>query len=251
MIVSIRGAVGVACAAASICCPRIGAQTVTTIAGIQRLTPAAAVEQHNRQCADRGKDNSGGGGLDSLTNFLKNRIDVPARYRLTTIPTLLKLPFDASDGNGGDMPRTRNSWAKADFTRTARYQSRAVAVDGYIIAVNREGGESTNCGLTDTSWVDYHMWVVKTEPEAHARDKSKAIVAEITPRVRRGHAAAFDVDQMRQWARDGVPVRVSGWLFLDPDHPDDTRPDRAGHAASRGTIWEIHPITKIEPVPKG
>jgi len=35
------------------------------------------------------------------------------------------------------------------------------------------------------------------------------------------------------------PVRISGWLMMDPQHPDQV-------GNSRVTIWEIHPITRIE-----
>jgi hypothetical protein len=44
---------------------------------------------------------------------------------------------------------------------------------------------------------------------------------------------------VRRLAHDGTPVRVSGWLMLDPEHPDQV-------GRTRGTIWEIHPILAIE-----
>jgi hypothetical protein len=34
-------------------------------------------------------------------------------------------------------------------------------------------------------------------------------------------------------------VRITGWLFLDNDHPTDL--DR-----QRATLWEIHPVTRID-----
>jgi hypothetical protein len=34
-------------------------------------------------------------------------------------------------------------------------------------------------------------------------------------------------------------VRISGWLMMDPEHPDQI-------GNTRGTIWEIHPIMQIE-----
>jgi len=34
-------------------------------------------------------------------------------------------------------------------------------------------------------------------------------------------------------------VRISGWLMFDPDHPSHL-------SVFRTTLWEIHPITKIE-----
>jgi hypothetical protein len=221
------------------------AQTITTIAGIADIPREAPTEQHSPRCLDKGKA-ANPKHLDTTSNLLKNRIETAQRYRLTTIPTLLKLPFKSTGADKtADMPRTRNGWSDADRTRTARYESRPVAVEGFIIAIGREGKESTNCQLADTAWFDYHMWIVRTEQEAHAKDKRKALVAEITPRVRHGHARDFDIKAIQRWARDGVKVRVSGWTFLDPDHPDDTRPDASGHGASRGTIWEIHPVLKI------
>jgi hypothetical protein len=36
-----------------------------------------------------------------------------------------------------------------------------------------------------------------------------------------------------------APVRISGWLMFDPEHA-------AAFGKYRGTLWEIHPITKIE-----
>jgi len=34
-------------------------------------------------------------------------------------------------------------------------------------------------------------------------------------------------------------VRVSGWILMDPEHPDQV-------GKTRATLWEIHPIVKIE-----
>jgi len=39
---------------------------------------------------------------------------------------------------------------------------------------------------------------------------------------------------------NGQPVRMSGWLMLDPEHQDMI------NSGLRSTLWEIHPITKIE-----
>ncbi|MFI5228910.1 MAG: hypothetical protein ACHQWU_07560 [Gemmatimonadales bacterium] len=186
--------------------------------------------------------------LDTATNLLKNRVD-DGSYQLTTVATVLKLPWHNVSDASTDMPRSRLNWTPADFTRTTKYERRPVAVDAYVIAVGLEGAESTNCERPDSSWHDYHMWIVATEQEAHARDKSRAVVAEITPRVRHLHAGELDRKQIMQWAHDGTKVRVSGWLMLDPEHPSDARPDAAGHQASRGTIWEIHPVMKIGPAP--
>ena len=54
------------------------------------------------------------------------------------------------------------------------------------------------------------MWLVATEAEANNDDNTKAVVAEITPRVREQHDGEFDRAQIMKWAHDGTKVRVSG-----------------------------------------
>jgi hypothetical protein len=39
--------------------------------------------------------------------------------------------------------------------------------------------------------------------------------------------------------RDSTRVRLSGWLLLDTEHPEEV-------GRTRGTIWEIHPVMRIE-----
>src|SRR6266566_4716853 len=66
---------------------------------------------------------------------------------------------------------------------------------------------------------------------------STASIVDTTPRVRPNHkwttqmVAAY-VNQMKQ-------LRISGWLMYDFQHLDVVGRDR-------GTVWEVHPITKIE-----
>jgi hypothetical protein len=114
------------------------------------------VGQHNPKWVDRGKQ-ADASTLDTLTNFLKNRVDRASAYHLTTISTLLRLPFKNSADPSADMPRSRAQWKDSDRARTARYDSRPIAVDGYVIAAGREGKESSNCQIPDTAWYDYHM----------------------------------------------------------------------------------------------
>jgi hypothetical protein len=74
-------------------------------------------------------------------------------------------------------------------------------------------------------------------------------VVETTPRVRaHGHPWTPDMLAGAVTARDSV--RVSGWLMYDPEHfaqttnYDPAQPSNGLHV--RATLWEIHPITKIE-----
>lgn len=70
------------------------------------------------------------------------------------------------------------------------------------------------------------------------KSENRAIIAETTPRIRQQHPN-WTTAKLAQWKGNGSPVRLSGWLMLDPEHPDEV-------GRHRGTIWEIHPVTKIE-----
>ena len=65
-----------------------------------------------------------------------------------------------------------------------------------------------------------------------------AVIVETTPRVRLSHKWTLDLIRMVVM-NDHLPVRISGWLFFDPEHPDDV-------GQTRATIWEIHPVMQIE-----
>jgi hypothetical protein len=80
---------------------------------------------------------------------------------------------------------------------------------------------------------DWHVWFTKTAGE----DRTHSIVIEPTPRIRAMHT--WTLVKMDKIAKDQLRVRISGWVFFDPEHPDQV-------LKTRGTIWEIHPVTQIE-----
>jgi hypothetical protein len=47
----------------------------------------------------------------------------------------------------------------------------------------------------------------------------------------------------------GVPqhakIRITGWMMFDQEHPDQLHVTQQ-HPIIRGSLWEIHPVTKIE-----
>ena len=79
--------------------------------------------------------------------------------------------------------------------------------------------------------------------EDNTDDEADSVVVEVTPRIRRNHGK-WTVARLRQIHDQKTQVRISGWTMLDPDHP--------GHIGEfRSTLWEIHPITKIEILQNG
>lgn len=82
--------------------------------------------------------------------------------------------------------------------------------------------------------MDTHIALVEKPGDAEATP----IVIEWTPRFLKAHPN-WTKAKLLPWLDSDQPVRVSGWLMLDPDH--------TGHPGKyRGTLWEIHPITKFE-----
>ncbi len=169
-----------------------------------------------------------GQGGDTATNRLKNRTDVPATYRAVTFAAIGDLGYPAT---------RRLAWPAESVAVVRRYEGVPVQVTGYLVAIKpqtRGSGESTNCYWTRAAEVDWHVALVEQPGDGEA----EAIVVETTPRIRVNHPK-WTVTRLRPWVDSGDPVRISGWLLFDPAH-------RNHLGRYRRTLWEVHPITKIE-----
>lgn len=168
---------------------------------------------------------SGDGG-DPVLNTLKNRIDEGV-WASTTISDLMALRWPPNIEN---QPRSR--WSGADKVEVARYEGSPVQVEGYLLNAKRMSPESCNCHSVRN--VDFHIWLAD-DPN---KDRTQSIVIEVTPRVGEHHPQ-WTIQRIGQIARNRERVRISGWLMMDPEHPDQI-------GKTRGTIWEIHPVMQIE-----
>jgi hypothetical protein len=169
-----------------------------------------------------------GDGGDPALNELKNRVD-EGQYASVNFDAVAGLKWPSAIER-----RARAKWSSADASEVARYEGLPVAVEGYLASSKQEGPESPNCHGADADFRDYHIWLV---PQAEA-DRSDSIVVEMTPPVRARHAN-WRTDVLGQIAKKDVRVRVSGWLLLDPEHPDQV-------GKTRATIWEIHPVMRVD-----
>jgi len=184
---------------------------------------ATPVEETFRGCPPEGR------GGDPQLNLLKNRID-EANWQPATIETMLALRWPPATER-----RAMSRWSVADRAEIARNNGLPVQAEGYLLLVRQQGAESTNCGSASADEVDYHMWLA-AQPNDNRGTKS--VVIEATPRVRAKHPG-WTLQNLEAVARQQTRIRISGWTMLDPEHPDEV-------GKSRGTIWEIHPIMKIE-----
>lgn len=189
--------------------------------------PAAFAEPENtfHGCPAEG-DATAATQADPELNRLKNRIEFPNGYEAVPIETLIALKVPA-----GVSKRHRDRWPAETLADVRSQEKRAVQVEGYLVAVKQEGPESCNCRLKQDR--DFHMWLAGLRNG----DRRQAMVIEVSPRVRAQHPR-WQLKLLRKHVDHGL-VRVSGWLMLDPEHPEQV-------GKTRATLWEIHPILKIE-----
>lgn len=170
-----------------------------------------------------------GDGGDTITNKRKNRTDVPADYHQVTWAAVQTLPYPVAK-------KSLTEWTADQLAQIEPYQGVGVTVVGYLAAIKPQhgSGESTNCHFTNPVEVDWHIPLVEKAGDAELT----SIVVETTPRVRKSHPK-WTPQALAPWVNSDVPVRISGWTMLDPEH-------RAHLGKYRSTLWELHPITKIE-----
>ena len=169
-----------------------------------------------------------GDGGDPALNRLKNRTDESA-YFPVAFDAFIQLRWPKAIER-----KNRGGWSRADAAEVARYEGVPVAVEGYLAGAREEGPESPNCHGADDVFRDFHIWLVRNAGD----DRSGSIVVEMTPPVRARHAN-WSTNVLGQIVRKKQRVRVSGWMMLDPEHPDQV-------GKTRGSIWEIHPVMKLE-----
>jgi hypothetical protein len=170
-----------------------------------------------------------GDGADRDLNRWKNRDDDASNYYPVAFEAIESLGYPKSIER-----EYRAKWSSADTAAIAKYEGTPVEVEGYLADAKEEGPEACNCHGADHEFHDFHIWMVASP---HA-DRAGSVVVEATPRLRAKHPT-WTVAALKAIARDGTRVRVSGWLMMDPEHPDQI-------GKTRGTIWEIHPIMRIE-----
>jgi hypothetical protein len=169
-----------------------------------------------------------GDGGDRQLNRLKNRID-SASWVETPFASVVGLSWPQAV-----LRRTRDGWTARDSVTVAAKEGDAIAVEGYVVGAKVEGPEATNCHGADSKFRDWHVWLA-AEP---GKNRRRSIVVETTPAVR-AHHPEWSLTTIHKLARDSTRVRISGWLLLDPEHPDQL-------GKTRGTLWEVHPVMRIE-----
>jgi hypothetical protein len=224
--------------------------TVTTPAIVQHISKSwqKFVPEQTTFNGSEGTCRANGDGSDPDQYILKNRSDVPPNYHNVTFDAVDELPFPGKGANK-KAPANRRNWLPKHFAITDPYESIPIRLEGYIIVIRDQKkstpgkGEGTNCGFVTLGNIDAHIALVenKNDPE------SSAIVVEWTPRFTQAHPN-WTSQKLKPWIKTGKRVRISGWLMVDPNHLNHITGVKINGQIRkyRHTLWEIHPITRIE-----
>jgi len=164
---------------------------------------------------------------DPELNKLKNRIDIPTSFKEMSFNTLVHLAIPK-----GVSKRHRTYWPSKDLGQVQAQEKKAIRVEGYLIGAKEAEIESCNCYVQSDR--DFHIWLGGSANDI----KSEAVVTEVTPRIRASHPS-WRLRILKKLAKAHAKVRISGWLMLDPEHPEQ-------RGRTRATLWEIHPVLKLE-----
>ena len=199
--------------------------------------PTSAVfhdTQTKATCGPNGKP----GAADPAENALKNRIAMPKTTIATTVAEFRNLPSHAKT--------SRSNWTAAELAQFKALEDVPVRIVGYLKQeVRPEGKEATNCDVppSDKTGIDFHMWLVDTADKD--KDRRFSAVVEMAPRWRQANPG-WTQAALQALVDQGAQVRISGWRTFDYEHPEQMKVNSAGKPPTRSTLWEIHPITKIE-----
>ncbi len=169
-----------------------------------------------------------GKGGDPQLNLLKNRID-RGDYANISFESLLTLTWPK---NVERQPMEK--WPEASRSFIDQYAGIPVEVEGYIVNIREGAPDASDCSWPNSSYLDWHLSFTANPRDARAQ----SVLAEVTPRVRLNHRWTMDAIHTLIMG-DHMSVRLSGWLYFDPEHPGDL-------GITRSTLWEINPVMQIE-----
>ncbi len=167
-------------------------------------------------------------GGDSELNLLQNRVD-DGKYVPVSFDSLTTLTWPKSVEQV-DM----KDWSPTNRAFISQYEGVPIMVEGYIVNIREDYPDPANCNRANGSNLDWRISFTQNPKD----DRSQAIIAMVTPRVRFDHQWTIDLIHAVIMG-DHIPVRMYGWLYFDPQHPDEV-------GVTRATLWEIHPVMQIE-----
>jgi hypothetical protein len=171
---------------------------------------------------------SGCGGGDALLNKKKSNLVEPSSFEVIT--------FDDFRHLESERP---TEWKDGQSRKEVEElgEGTAVMLTGYLLGAHSGSPETTNCKLSGEANNDYHINIVEHEDDF----QTDSVVVEMTPksRIEKPEWTLSTLHKLSTPSHRLALVRVSGFLLFDSEHVKVS-------GGERSTIWEIHPITKVE-----
>jgi hypothetical protein len=204
---------------------------------------------------------SKGAGYDAYLNELKNLTPLPATGGVNL---LNQAAFDNLNAKTpSDLGQDSNHATYKDQLSQLG-EGKQFAIVGYLYYFESTGAESSNCELTGTDNVDFHIGIgfdsnlasqvdsnPKPAPALKKQLQQNSVIVEMTPHYR----AQFEdgIWTLANLAPAlGHQVRVTGQLLVDSEHNKPTDNCALAQTAAqknhcwRYSIWELHPVTAFE-----
>jgi hypothetical protein len=196
---------------------------------------------------------SGAGGYDGYLNALKNELVDPTGQpqHVFHVPDLVELEKQLP----ADLTKVNHETLEAQMS--ALGEGEVSSLNGYLYYAKDGGAESSNCLLKGADNIDFHIGIgadagiaakAKT-PGLSPAERSQAVIIEMTPHWRAKYEPGWNLAEVQKAI--GRQVYVVGQLLADNEH-DDAKDDCAYTGAGgpgpncwRGTIWELHPVTRF------
>lgn len=175
-----------------------------------------------------------GDGGNPSTNRLMNRPVEPKSYQPMTVQdVLLKLPVTLY------TPKDRSAFLEKHFEALEATEYKGVALVGHVVDASLAAPHAANCRSGTRRDIELRLSEEKPASTADARRlRAQSVVVAVTPSGQE-RQPAWNLKTLAKLAKNGAKVRVSGWMFYDSERQDEL-------ARLRGTLWELHPVTKIE-----
>ena len=208
------------------------------------------------------------GGTKSQTSELQNSVknsfcssNPDGKPKVITPQTLITMQQKKSIPSGeGKEPSSREQlkkWGEGEVVVMKAYLLEAHYADlasAKEIAAGKKGGETVNCNGNTTDENDIH---IALGPEPSTKECG-SVTAEISPHFRPaswdeiGNFETFNAQTAHYTPNPAIasrlqahPYRITGQLFFDASHAPC--PCGTAHCSPlRSSVWEIHPVYKIE-----
>lgn len=165
-------------------------------------------------------------GGDVILNALKDRT--------TQVPA----PIPASIDQIADYPApsvltglARARWSLGDAQLARQHENTGVQAEGYVVGEDSRPFQPWNC---NGPWSDTRIWIAASP----AGSRLSAVIAVFTPAWKQANSGWSEAE-LQRLARERAHVRVTGHMLYADD-------DAVELLLDRRTLWEIHPVTRLE-----